>query len=98
MTWQPIDTAPKDGTWILVWGGKTDEDFEWDEDEEEFRFRPVIARWSIAPKWRDGQDSWRFANYEGGYFGVFCESCQPTHWQPLPPLPDHPSLPEEAQQ
>lgn len=82
MTWQPIETAPKDGTWILVWGGKTDEDLEWWDEKD--RNRPVTARWSPSEFNRSAH--WRFASYDGGYFGDFDED--PTHWQPLPELPN----------
>jgi hypothetical protein len=81
MIWQPIETAPKDGTWILVWGGKTDENMEWWDEKD--RNRPVTARWCSESGRRSGY--WRFASYDGGYLGDFVED--PTHWQPLPELP-----------
>ena len=88
MTWQPIDTAPKDGTWILVWGGETDEYGEWDKHEEVFMNRPVVAHWRLPDKWESEEGYWQFANYDGGYFGDFSKDHEPTHWHPLPPLPE----------
>jgi hypothetical protein len=88
MTWQPIDTAPKDGTWILVWGGKTDEVGEWDKHEEVFMNRPVVAHWRPPKVWQTEEGYWQFANYDSGYYGDFSKDHEPTHWQPLPPLPE----------
>ena len=76
MAWQPIDTAPRDGTRILCfvpeWGegyqievGRFDERIEIVNGEERYR----SARWWI-----------------GGGIGI--EPPQPTHWMPLPPPPE----------
>lgn len=78
MTWQPIETAPKDGTWILVWGGKTDE--EYPDIPEKEKSRPVIAQWIDDDAWVTDH-KWQFAYYNGCHHG---EYMNPTHWQPLP--------------
>lgn len=40
MTWQTIDTAPKDGTFVLLSGGKCEENYDTgDKDESD---RPVV--------------------------------------------------------
>ncbi len=74
MNWQPIETAPKDGTWILLAGGETD-------DEAEVR-SIVAAQWAkeMPPSGR-----WHFAWYDGGFYGKYLN---PTHWMPLPPAPE----------
>ncbi len=81
--WLPIDTAPKDGTWILVSGGETD-------DEEEAR-GVAVASWTreFNGSVDDRCSRWQFAKYDGGYYG---EYINPTHWMPLPAAPD----PKEA--
>jgi hypothetical protein len=75
--WQPIDTAPKDGTYVLVCGGVT-------ADEDEPRGH-AVAQWS---NWLNGRrlknGRWMFAWYDGGYYGNYEN---PTHWQPLPEPP-----------
>jgi len=56
--WQPILTAPRDGTPIILFSADVDEDMG----------QIWIARWSEAHKWRDygweyrGGGSWCYAN------------------------------------
>ena len=78
--WQPIDTAPKDGTWVLLAGGTCV------VDEGRPAKRPVTAQWSGFVNSRTGNRSgrWQFAWYDSGYYGTYSD---PTHWMPLPPLP-----------
>ena len=75
MDWQPIETAPKDGTWLLLCGGSIV--YGWDGRDEP----PVVAgQWTNPLK--DG--TWQFAWYDGGYNGEY-ES--PTHWRPMLEVP-----------
>ena len=77
MNWQPIETAPKDGTWVLVYGDGT-------KDERE-NGKIAVAQYT---NWRNGvthkEGWWQFAWYDGGYYGQFNN---PTHWAPLPEAP-----------
>lgn len=76
-TWQPIETAPKDGTWVLLCGGSC----EGDESDTE---RIVTGQYTNYLNGRTTEWHWQFAWYDGGYYGVY-ES--PTHWMPLPAAP-----------
>lgn len=75
--WQPIETAPKDGTQILICGGTCHED--WPENARPFK-GVCIAEWDDfysdekeacpwqGPQWAHDEYRWH----------------RPTHWQPLP--------------
>ena len=77
--WLPIATAPRDGTWVLLFGGTCNDD-EGDNDN-----RPVSGQWTNDLNGTTGPyGRWQFAWYEGGYYGAYKE---PTHWQPLPTPP-----------
>ena len=78
MNWQPIETAPKDSSWILLTGGKID--YGWDGDEP-----PSIVVGQHEHVHHHKGDRWQFAWYESGYYGQY-ES--PTHWMLLPKLPE----------
>ncbi|MEN9926281.1 MAG: hypothetical protein RL268_2407 [Pseudomonadota bacterium] len=71
-----IETAPRDGTWILLVGGEQDHSSEY--EAERAPMPPmVVARWEGD----DYSEGWRFALYDGGYYGIWND---PTGWLPLP--------------
>jgi hypothetical protein len=45
MSWHPIETAPKDGTHILVWNGETQTTVYWDTKLYIKRWRLVESGW-----------------------------------------------------
>lgn len=67
--WQPIETAPKDGTKVLVYtgtrNGMTASPAMWDEDKYAKRIRPFWSRLDAIGR----SDS---------------RGNQPTHWMPMP--------------
>lgn len=85
MGWQPIKTAPRDGSRILIW-------------KNPWRY-PVSAKWSEdinAPYDKWGENGWQ----DGAYVGWLISDCEedywyteweeknaPTHWKPLPAPP-----------
>ena len=75
MTWQHIDTAPKDGAIILVypatWSKMTASPACWDDDRYAKNPRPYWNRLD-ATRTRDSRDS------------------PPSHWMPMPPPPEIP--------
>lgn len=79
MKWQPIETAPRDGTAILVmsddWPGtKTG------RAEECNGHNTYVAQW-----WGDEEDG-RWVCYMDAVQDPDCP-IKPTHWMPLPPPP-----------
>lgn len=69
--WQPIETAPKDGTAILawpIWGGG----FYSPEGETQIAY---------VMRWEERKSIWVEAS------GEEYMQCSPTHWMPLPPAP-----------
>ena len=78
--WMPIDTAPKDGTKVLIVNADGVMDVagfvpEWYERKEFVR----IAE--------DG-DVYKIVREDIGYWNADKAHC-PIHWMPLPPLPDN---------
>ena len=77
MEWLPIETAPKDGTWVLLAGGNC-------LGDEGAGGRPVTAQYTNYLNGRATSWHWQFAWYDGGYYGVYED---PTHYMPLPAPP-----------
>jgi hypothetical protein len=88
-TWQPIETAPRDGTWVLLTGGECESN-----EESDNRGRVVTAQWTTEYRSNAGDrliadfGRWEFAYYDSGVYG---EYENPTHWQPLPSPPITPN-------
>jgi hypothetical protein len=91
MNWQPIDTAPKDGTSVLIfipdtkYGGKYDS--------------VTISRWYVhymngqpnprrKPEWEQKDMYAGMGSYQGPIY--------PTHWMPLPTPPTSPPPAEQS--
>lgn len=85
MEWKPIETAPKDGTIVLLCGGEPDPlHHDSDEDHPERYTRPVTGWWGPEVEWVEENTIWRFCSFDSGIYG---EYVNPTHWMPLPPPP-----------
>ena len=76
--WQPIETAPRDGTWVLLAGGECDL-----VEESRNKGRVVTGRWTTE-FYHKPDGNWQFAYYDAGFYGEYKD---PTHWQPLPSPP-----------
>lgn len=91
MTWQAIETAPKDGTTVLLYCPQGDGSpgsthrvtvGEWCSDPGgTTEYRDAQGRY-IGQDDRDGFEGW--VSWDGGFSE---DTMMPTHWQPLPPPP-----------
>ncbi len=80
--WQPIETAPKDGTVIDLWVEIHDlADRDSDKTICYVSFRVPCASWYDC-QWRD-EDGNQLAPLEG----YEASKIRFTHWMPLPPAP-----------
>ena len=73
MEWQPIETAPKDGTPILLYVPVNG------------RMIAIEGEWGKYPDCGEGEEGWRLVR--ANCHGCGCCASQdgmPTHWLPLP--------------
>lgn len=79
--WQPIETAPKDGTEII---GCAFHDYGGG-------YWSAHGPWTVAwfnRKWRSSWDGCEVIEYQGDFGIEYKEpDLTPTHWQPMPTLP-----------
>lgn len=82
--WKPIETAPKDGSWIQarIPGNGDDNVIAWTDDLVDDNNEPC-GGWQFVTE-QEPPDCWTdgicWAENEDGEASV-----KPTHWRPLPP-------------
>jgi hypothetical protein len=76
MNWQPIETAPKDGTRVLLALSDRDED---ERGKDFYGSGVVIGFWD--EHYQNGE-GWLIDREE-----QFAGWCDPTDWQPVPDMP-----------
>lgn len=78
--WQSIETAPKDGTHIVVWAR-----WKWgDSLEEPSDYYACVCIYDEFYGW-DKNDSCFVSVTSNPYFDM---AVDPTHWMPLPDAPE----------
>ena len=82
MEWQPIETAPKDGTLIILWNSTKGLN------------RAYFGSWRVDSSEEHLEDSslanWFDDSYDDFSLGYSSLPLNPTHWMPLPPPPSKP--------
>lgn len=77
----PIETAPKDGTWVLLWGGQTNEEqYPTPLLAEEDKHRPIVGRWMGRNTDCGEPGFWEFG-FNDGWWGH--EYKNPQFWTSL---------------
>ena len=78
MKWEPIATAPMDGTWLLLTGFKRTKN-------KPISHLYVIGAWfNVSDKHPNMGGHWYFVDRDGWFV------TDPTHWADLPDLPPKP--------
>lgn len=75
--WHKIETAPKNGTHILVF---VPEEGDWSQADGRYLDLIYVVKWDG----KNGDDSPRWLEASGEGFSTFPEA---THWMPLPEPP-----------
>lgn len=74
--WQPIETAPKDGSEILL--GRSS------------NTKVYTAHWELEPSWawKSAEPCWAVYMASDDYYSTYLHADWPSHWMPLPEPPN----------
>lgn len=76
--WRDIESAPKDGTEICIFGFDPDYSSDKAHGYDKSAFHPTQS----SAVWDVDHMAWRVCSYDGGCYGTVNN---PTHWKPLTP-------------
>ena len=81
--WQPIETAPKDGTWVIGYRRRR-------SDEDRSRVAAIFYEFDTVTDIIDlGNDTFRRVKRKvGKWFESDWDEFEPTHWLQLPQPPE----------
>jgi len=87
--WQPIESAPKDGTGVLLYPHMATAHWEFGDEQWIVLEIPLNADRTIMRDWNEKWGLWYclYANVRG---------VEPTHWMSLPEPPEGCSLEEKS--
>ena len=77
MEWRPIESAPKDGTHLLLYGR-----IEWEDYGDEGDPPEIVVGYYDVDEW-DFKEGWVLVNAN-----PYTDFCHPTHWMPRPAPPE----------
>jgi hypothetical protein len=82
--WQPIETAPKDGTVVLLCRDKRVTAGHWEPERWPTAAEHHSTTGEYLGQFETGEcvEAWWYSE-DGG----FCNKSPPTHWMPFPPAP-----------
>lgn len=87
MSWQPMNTAPMDGTEFLAWFQKHEIDDDGDSTDKVVGGAQAIISFTAGswnePQWLDASGAY--------YMDDWCFAEEPVLWHPLPPNPTIPA-------
>lgn len=75
--WMPIETAPKDGTRVMLWM----------EPMNDARFKPTDGPHAVFGTWVVWSDAMKREGVRDGWSWYGSPLHWPTHWRPLPAPP-----------
>jgi len=95
--WQPIESAPKDGSWVFAYGRAYKElaenGWNWITHEMGDPLVPFMSPVRWVEGWYDKEIDHGDGSYHKertlsySYWGPHAHAFQPTHWMPMPAPP-----------
>ena len=87
--WRSIESAPKDGSWLLLYAPGIERDYD-AENAPQITVGTWNSQTYSEPVWLSAEteaEFWDYGGYTGAGMSVHLREIQPTHWMPCPDAP-----------